>query len=196
MGKKTVKDVNGNLYARDEKGHYAGKVATGGKATPSSGPIVPKIDTDTDDGLTVTDDPTTVAYAIYMENQERLYDDMHSKRLADARRQLEYYSTNPRMADTAAHSAREIAFLEERHPVDYTAVSEGVYVKLTIKSIYTDEPIWFNLYGGKEERHDEMLQKYLAKNGAYWSTVTSEDLARFREGEKKILRDTAQWGSD
>lgn len=195
MGKKkTVKEVNGKLYARDEKGHYAGQVATGGKTVPVSGPIVPEDVTFGEEAI--IDDPTTAAYAVYLENQARLYDDMYAKRLADVKRQYAYYSTNPNMVANAAHAEREITFIEERRDVEYTAVSEGTNIALRIKSIYTNDYVLVNLYGGAEERHDEVMMKYLAKNGAYWATVTEEDLARFRETDAQLLRDTARWGSD
>ncbi len=196
MAKKTAKEINGKIFLRDEDNQYAGSQATQGKNVSPSGPIVPEsVNLVAEDSL--DDDSVERAYAIYLANQERLYDDIRASREADVRRGIAYFEGKVGKERILAQHKRELAILEAGGHVEYTTEIIGNEVEVVIPSIHGGGVavvrLWFGAASGDAE---ETANKWIAKSGAYWASFTAEDRAAADESLRQLLSDTARYGSD
>jgi len=188
--------MSGNKQIRDKKGQFAGSIG-GGKTPPPSTPAPAGGWGTGPSPLSVDRDyPPVDSEAVWREFRFLKNQQLREARKNDVSKSYEYYSTQPRFAHIADHTGRELAWLEEDRAVNYTYELDGSEVVLNIEAPALPTPIVLRLFMPKSKRTEDVVEDYVAKQGAYWATKTQADLDRDRVETIQIMTDAATYGAD
>jgi hypothetical protein len=188
--------MSASKQLRDKKGQFAGSI--GGGKTPPQTYHAPEGGWGTGpSGLSVDRDlPPSDPEATWREYRFLTTKAMRENRKKDVAKSAAYYETQPRLTDLADQSKRELEWLEEDRAVDYTYELEGSEVVINVDAPAVPTPITIRLFMPKSKRVEDVVEDYLAKNGAYWACKTPQDLERDREETRQITRDTNEYGAN